>query len=204
MVVNANSYRAFLLTKAAFELDEPRYLVPARRNMRFVIESQNTDGSWYYSVEGKRPFIDHFHTCFVLKGLVKIDQLDPSSGCSPAIERGVRYYASELFDDAGLPRPFSKAPRLIVYRRELYDYAECINLLTLLRGQFPELDRRWATVVGDLLRRWQKADGSFRSRQLLLGWDNVPMHRLGAGPDIPKSLRMDGGGHRAVSERAAS
>ena len=29
MVVNANAYRAFLLTKAAFELDEPRCLVPA-------------------------------------------------------------------------------------------------------------------------------------------------------------------------------
>ena len=104
MVVNANSYRAFLLTKAAFELDEPRYLVPARRNMHFVIESQNPDGSWYYSVEGKRPFIDHFHTCFVLKALVKIDQLDPASGCGPAIERGVRYYASQLFDD-GRPSP---------------------------------------------------------------------------------------------------
>ena len=24
---------------------------------------------------------------------------------------------------------------------------------------------------------WQKADGSFRARELLLGWDNVPMHR---------------------------
>ena len=177
MVVNASSYRASLLTRAAYELDEPRYLAPARRNMHFVMESQNPDGSWYYSVEGKRPFIDHFHTCFVLKGLVKIDQLDPSAGCRPAIERGVRYYAAELFDEAGLPRPFSKPPRLIVYRRELYDYAECINLLTLLRGQFPELDRRWPTVVGDLVGRWVKPDGSFRSRQLFSGWDNVPMHR---------------------------
>ena len=31
----------------------------------------------------------------------------------------------------------------------------------------------------DLLARWQKSDGSFRSRQLLIGWDNVPMHRWG-------------------------
>ena len=27
------------------------------------------------------------------------------------------------------------------------------------------------------LCRWQKRDGSFRARQLLVGWDNVPMHR---------------------------
>jgi hypothetical protein len=177
MVVNASAYRAFLLTKAAIELGDEKYLVPARRNMHFVMEAQNPDGSWPYSVEGKRPFIDHFHTCFVLKALAKIDRLDPASGCRGTIERGVSYYASQLFDEAGIPKPFAKAPRLIVYRRELYDYAESINLMTLLRGQFPELDRRWPTVVGDIVDRWQRPDGSFRSRQLYLGWDDVPMHR---------------------------
>ena len=33
------------------------------------------------------------------------------------------------------------------------------------------------TVVAGVLRDWVKPDGSFRSRQLFLGWDNVPMHR---------------------------
>ncbi len=73
--------------------------------------------------------------------------------------------------------PFSKAPRLTVYRQELYDYAECINLAVLLHGRSPELDRILSAVVTDLLMRWQKNDGSFRARQLLVGWDNVPMHR---------------------------
>jgi hypothetical protein len=112
-----------------------------------------------------------------LKALAKIDRLDPSSGCRPALERGVQYYTTDLFDANGLPKPFAKPPRLIVYRRELYDYAESINLMTLLRGQFPHLDRRWTTVVGDIVTRWQRSDGSFRSRQLYVGWDNVPMHR---------------------------
>jgi hypothetical protein len=39
------------------------------------------------------------------------------------------------------------------------------------------LDRIVTAVVADLLARWQRPDGSFRSRQLLVGWDNVPMHR---------------------------
>src|SRR5439155_18459532 len=76
-----------------------------------------------------------------------------------------------------LPKSFSRPPRLTVYRRELYDYAECLNLATLLRGRFPELDAIRMTVLHDVLDRWQKPDGSFRSRQLFLGWDNVPMHR---------------------------
>jgi hypothetical protein len=29
----------------------------------------------------------------------------------------------------------------------------------------------------DLLSNWQKNDGSFRTRKLYLGWDNVPLHR---------------------------
>jgi hypothetical protein len=59
----------------------------------------------------------------------------------------------------------------------LYDYAECINLGALLLGRFEALDERLRTTLKDLLANWQKRDGSFRSRRLLLGWDNVPMHR---------------------------
>jgi len=33
------------------------------------------------------------------------------------------------------------------------------------------------TVVAGVLKNWVKRDGSFRSRKLILGWDNVPMHR---------------------------
>lgn len=176
-VINASAYRAFLLTKAGIELSEPRYCEVAKRNLNFVLSSQNEDGSWYYATDGVRDFIDHFHTCFVLKALAKIEQLTGCRRSSKAIERGVNYYVKNLVDGSDLPVPFSKRPRFTVYRRELYDYAECINLGTLLFGRFEQLDRILSNVVADLFARWQKADGSFRSRELLVGWDNVPMHR---------------------------
>jgi len=177
MVANASAYRAFLLTKAALDFSEERYRCQAERNLYFVLESQNPDGSWFYAMDGKRNFVDHFHTCFVMKALTKIERLTGNRDCTAAIERGIMYYVRHLFDEVGLPKPFSKAPRLTVYKRELYDYAECINLATLLRGRFPELDNRLMTVIEDILGRWQRRDGSFRSRQLRLGWDDVPMHR---------------------------
>ena len=176
-VINASAYRAFLLTRAGIELSQPPYIEAAKRNLNFVLASQNTDGSWYYSTDGKRDFVDHFHTCFVLKALGKIEKLTGCPRCANAIERGVAYYVRNLFDPTGLPMPFSRAPRLTVYRHELYDYAEFINLAALLKGRFPELDRLLSLVVTDLFGRWQKPDGSFRARQLLIGWDNVPMHR---------------------------
>lgn len=176
-VINASAYRAFLLTKAGIELSEPQYVEVARRNLNFVLNAQNPDGSWYYAMDGKRDFVDHFHTCFVLKALTKIDEITGWPEVGPAIEKGVGYYVKNLFDAGRLPLPFSRAPRLTIYRRELYDYAECVNLAALLFGRFPDLDRILSDVVTDLLTRWQKTDGSFRARELLVGWDNVPMHR---------------------------
>jgi hypothetical protein len=91
----------------------------------------------------------------------------------------VDYYLKNLFDEDGLPKPFSRAPRLTVYKRELYDCAECINLCLILREPFPQLEETLRTVISELVNNWVKPDGSFRSRRLHFGWDNVPMHRWG-------------------------
>jgi hypothetical protein len=176
-VINASAYRAFLLMQAAVDFSDERYRKAANRNLYFVLDSQNPDGSWHYANDGKRHFIDHFHTCFVMKALAKIEALTGDAECTQAIERGIDFYVRNLFDESGVPKPFSKPPRLIIYRRELYDYAECINLGMLLRGRFEKLDQLVDGVVNQILTTWQKPDGSFRSRQLWLGWDNVPMHR---------------------------
>jgi hypothetical protein len=178
-VINAAAYRAFLLTSASQVFPNDDYSRVAERNLNFVLENQNQDGSWYYAVDGVRDFIDHFHTCFVMKALAKIHALTGHEGCLKALSKGVSYYLTDLFDEDGLPKPFAKAPRLTVYKRELYDCAECINLCLLLRDRFPRLQAILGTVVREILENWIKRDGSFRSRRLHLGWDNVPMHRWG-------------------------
>ena len=176
-VVNASAYRAFTLTSAAKFLGDDALLVTAAPNINFVLESQNADGSWPYAKDGVRDFVDHFHTCFVMKALAKIYLLNGDQRIRAALAKGVDYYLNHLFGEDGMPRPFSKAPRLTVYKCELYDCAECINLCLLLRKDFPPLEITLATVVAGVLKDWVKPDGSFRSRKLILGWDNVPMHR---------------------------
>jgi hypothetical protein len=176
-VVNASAYRASLLTSAARRFDREDYAVAAARNLAFVLRSQQPDGSWWYAMDGVRDFVDHFHTCFVLKALAKIEAQTGDARCTAAIEAGVRYYVKSLFDEKGLPKPFAAAPRLTVYRHELYDYAECLNLGLLLRGRFADLDERSDATLDDVIARWRQRDGSFRARELRLGWDNVPMHR---------------------------
>ena len=176
-VVNASAYRAGLLAQAAEFFHRDAWLATALGNVNFVLETQNPDGSWPYAVDGVRDFVDHFHTCFVMKALAKIHRLNGDPRILAALARGVDYYRDNLFGQDGMPRPFSKAPRLTVYKCELYDCAECINLCLLLRKEFPQLEATLNAVVTGILDDWIKSDGSFRSRKLMLGWDNVPMHR---------------------------
>lgn len=176
-VVNASAYRAGMLTSASRVLGDEGHWKVAERNLHFVLESQNADGSWPYAKDGVRNFVDHFHTCFVMKALAKIHKLTGHKETLAALERGVKYYLGNLFGEDGMPRPFAVAPRLTVYKCELYDCAESINLCLLLRDRFPQLDARLKIVVAGILRDWVKPDGSFRARKLMLGWDNVPMHR---------------------------
>jgi hypothetical protein len=178
-VINAAAYRAFLLASASLFFSDDNYWKIAERNLNFVLENQNPDGSWFYAVDGVRDFVDHYHTCFVMKALAKIHALTGHVATLEALRKGVSYYLDNLFDTDGLPKPFSRAPRLTVYKRELYDCAECINLCLLLRGRIPALERTLENVVAHVLEAWVKRDGSFRSRKLHMGWDNVPMHRWG-------------------------
>jgi hypothetical protein len=178
-VVNASAYRAAMLLDAWESFGNEAYREVANRNLGFVLDSQNSDGSWPYAMDGRRNFIDHFHTCFVLKGLTKAERITGDPALTGAIEKGVQYYVRHLFDEHGLPKPFSRRPRLTVYRQELYDCAECLNLGILLRGRFPHLDQLVDRTLDDILTNWIQPSGTFRSRKLLLGWDNVPMHRWG-------------------------
>jgi hypothetical protein len=176
-IINASAYRAFMLTSAAKFFGNDELLKIAGGNLNFVLENQNADGSWPYAKDGVRDFVDHFHTCFVMKALAKIYLLTGEQRILDSLARGVDYYLKNLFSEDGMPRPFSKAPRLTIYQCELYDCAECINLCLLLRSDFPPLEKTLETVVAAILKNWVKPDGSFRSRKLIFGWDNVPMHR---------------------------
>lgn len=176
-VVNANCYRAYLLTHAAKLFNSTKYGKVAGKNINFIIQSQNKDGSWLYAKDGKDKFVDNFHTCFVLKNLEKINNLINDAKIGNAIDRGVNFFLKYLIDDNMLPIPFAKKQRLILYKRDIYDYAENINLGLLLRDRYPEFNTIIDSQFLDLISRWQRTNGSFRSKQLLFGWNSVPYHR---------------------------
>ncbi len=53
-VVNASAYRAFVLFEAARRFGVEAYADVAWKNLRFILQSQRSDGSWLYAIDNPR------------------------------------------------------------------------------------------------------------------------------------------------------
>ncbi|HEX4122264.1 MAG TPA: hypothetical protein VH619_16725 [Verrucomicrobiae bacterium] len=173
-VINASAYRAMVLYDAAAKFNVVEYEKTAERNLNFILQTQRDDGAWLYAHNNPaETFIDHFHTCFVLKNLWKLNRRLRSSSVAAAISRGYEYYRRNLFGPGGLPRSFSVKPRMQLARYELYDFAEAINLGALLRKDIPEAFEMGQNVAETVCRRFQLPDGHFVTRVYGVGIKHV-------------------------------
>jgi len=170
-IVNANAYRAALLLEASRRFGNGEYRDKALGNLRFVLNQQLPDGAWYYSAE--EPFIDHFHTCFVLKNLLRAFHVLGDARVLEAVQRGYAYYRRNLFRPDGTPRHFAKATHSKFRQTELYDYAESIALGPLLEPAIPGALSFAADLARQAIARYQLADGHFVTRVTTLHTRNT-------------------------------
>jgi hypothetical protein len=169
VVVNAISYRARILLRAGELFRNTEYVRKGLSSVRFVLKSQNADGSWDYSRDAR--FVDSYHTCFVLKNLVfSMDLLSRAAewssefGCvmkeiSSAIRAGYGYYTRALLNEHGLPTPFSVRNKPLIYEYDSYDLAEGIGVLSLFDEPL-----RLHQILNFLTRRMRTKDGLYRFR----------------------------------------
>jgi hypothetical protein len=176
-VINAVAYRAEILTSAAARFGREDWMQQAAGNVRFVLSTQSSDGSWPYAVDGHDDFVDNFHTCFVLKNLYKVWRFTEDEEVLSAIRNGYAFYKEHLLDEDCEPIPFHRSPRLTLFRRHLYDYAEGINLALLLSDVDSDADEIGEALTRTLLQDWALPDGHFATERLRLGWNRVPFHR---------------------------
>jgi glycosyltransferase involved in cell wall biosynthesis len=176
-VVNASAYRAMLLARAGTRFGMQDWLDKSTANVAFVLSAQTREGSWPYALDPGGSFIDNIHTCFVLKNLYKayVKLCDPA--ILAAVCRGYAFYRTSLLDHDGHPRPFARAPRLTLYRRDLYDYAEGISLGLLLRDAVEGAEETARHLLREILESWQLPDGHFVTRRSRWRRNAVPYHR---------------------------
>jgi hypothetical protein len=108
---------------------------------------------------------------------VKVWMLTEDEQIRDAILSGYDFYLEHLLDAAGLPKPYARRPRLTFHRRDLYDYAEGINLAHLVGGLVTEASDVLKRLVSDLTEHWQMPDGHFVTRKLMIGRNTIPYHR---------------------------
>jgi uncharacterized protein YyaL (SSP411 family) len=177
-IINASTYRAACLARAASLFHCESYRRIAECNARFVLEQQRHDGAWPYSADDPADqFVDHFHTCFVIQGLYRAYVVLRDRAILDAVQRGYAYYRQRLFHADGRPRPFAEAEHTQFRVLELYDHAEALELALLLRQDVPTDDLA-ASIVQQLLDGLQTSQGYFVTRVSTGGLRNrVPYHR---------------------------
>lgn len=136
MVVNANAYAAFAYALHAVHGREGICDLAgekATRLARWVTSQQKENGGWlYYADSEPGNFIDGFHSCFIVKNLLKVVWLLPAtqSLVSSPIARGWAFIQENLLDkEAGLCRRFVQRSHRDPYKWDLYDQAEFLGLL---------------------------------------------------------------------------
>jgi len=96
LVINVNTYVASFLLRLSVYIDND-YGELAKRAIRFTLDKQNEDGSWYYDANiGKS--IDNRHTGFTLCALKWSNHLLNQGNIDIAIKRGWDFYRNNMFE----------------------------------------------------------------------------------------------------------
>jgi hypothetical protein len=134
-VINASSYAMYSYALLLPYAPRDRQTEIERKIAKlyaFVRRHQRSDGSWLYSPEG-HSFIDCFHTCIVLKNLIKTRGSVDLSGSEQVVSAGYDYLKRSFLDARHLLfRRFSLKNKPGLVRFDLYDNAEALNLALLL------------------------------------------------------------------------
>lgn len=106
LVLNANAWAGIFLLTLGRIINSTEYYRVGEKAIKFVVDSQNADGSWYYSSRFSKPFnptIDSRHTSSLLQCLKKANRILQQERIEISIRQGWKFYRRKLFAD-GIPK----------------------------------------------------------------------------------------------------
>ena len=133
IVTNAVSYTMYsyaILSKYTSNNDQ--IISKINKLYNFITKHQKTNGSWLYEPLSNSSFVDCFHSCFVLKNIIKTNKIIELEGASDVVLKGTAYLKDNFYDsESGLYKRFSITNKPLFIKWDLYDNAEMLNLLEL-------------------------------------------------------------------------
>lgn len=135
IVINVASYTLYVYSIFLnyFPANRDYILRKINKLYQFIRFNQNKNGSWFYSKPEKESFIDSFHSCFILKNLIKTGNSVPLEDMEIVVENGYKYIIGSFIDENyGLYKRFTISNKLSLTKFDLYDNAEILNLMKML------------------------------------------------------------------------
>lgn len=104
-IFNASLLAAEVLGSVGQLIDDAALCHEAVRAARYVVNHQQSDGSWLYGTEPNQQWIDSFHTAYILFSLKRvIETCTLGEEFQHALKRGYRYWKETFFLADGWPK----------------------------------------------------------------------------------------------------
>lgn len=126
--------------------------------LRYSLDCQHGDGSWWYAESELQRWVDSFHTGFNVQALHYFIDQGYASCCRKEYDRGVKYYVDNFFLPDGTPKYYDRK----VYPIDIHGPCEAIVALSSeLAGQ----SGLAAKILGWMLRHMWSSQGYFYYRK---------------------------------------
>jgi hypothetical protein len=135
VVTNSISYTMYSYALLLRFFPEKRVYIESKIQLlfNFIVTNQNVDGSWFYAPNDNNSFIDCFHSCIIIKNLIKTNKIVALNNIDEMVHKGYQYIIKEFYDpEYRLYKRFSIKNKPSLLRFDLYDNAEVLNLAIML------------------------------------------------------------------------
>jgi hypothetical protein len=177
---NVQAILASTFVRAGIVLKDINFFDLADRCVKVVLATQRSDGSWYYSEDGRGWFVDGFHTGFILQGLSEYIQdrsaIDVTS-VQMALQKGMTYFKDHLITSSNMPRYYSDGK----VSSDGQNFAQCIQTLAICATDDNDILRAYA-VWKNMLKIHKKISDHTAQRETALG--SVTYLRWTIGPAV--------------------
>lgn len=103
-VHNANMLGASFLIRYAKLFNKQELISIAHKSLRYSINHQNTDGSWFFANAPTHKWIDSFHTGFKLESIRWFIEIGEGESYLESYTKGIQFYSKNFFLKDGTPK----------------------------------------------------------------------------------------------------
>ncbi|WP_294674038.1 hypothetical protein [uncultured Fluviicola sp.] len=135
VVTNAVSYTMFAYSIFYQYVDNKKYIeTKIKKLYKFIQSVQQVDGSWVYAPYDTNSFIDCFHSCFIIKNIIKTSNSIDLQESQDVVNKGYNLIKESFYDSkSGLFKRFIAQNKPTMVKYDLYDNSEVLNLAILMK-----------------------------------------------------------------------